>query len=155
MKSRCFKLYRAYSIPFNSSNLGNFFWSSILKDCIEVQKEKKKVVALCSRPGTKREIRYFHQCCSRAVTAKKCTKKRDERAKLCSANLNLLLLCRSRWSRCRRCLSFLFIHLGGERQCGSWAQVTLYLPDPSLITMSDQQQHGPHINVVRKKEIIN
>ena len=96
MKSRCFKLYRAYSIPFNSSNLGNFFWGSILKDCIKVQKEKKKVVAFCSRPGAKREIRYFHQCRSRGVTAKKCTKKRDAREKLCFANLNLLLLCRRR-----------------------------------------------------------
>ena len=44
-KSRCFKLYRAYSISFNSSNLGNFIWSWILKDCIAVQKKKKKVVA--------------------------------------------------------------------------------------------------------------
>ena len=96
MKSRCCKLYRAYSIPFNSSNLGNFFRSSILKDCIDVQKENTKVVALCSRPGTKREIRYFHQCRSRGVTAKKCTKKRDAREKLCFANLNLLLLCRRR-----------------------------------------------------------
>ena len=96
MKSRCFKLYRAYSIPFNSSNLRNFFRSSILKDCIDVQKEKTKAVALCSRPDTKREIRYFHQCRTRGVTAKKCTKKRDARAKLCFANLNLLLLCRRR-----------------------------------------------------------
>ena len=42
--SRCIKLYRAYSISFNSSNLGNFFWSWILIDCIEVQQKKKKVV---------------------------------------------------------------------------------------------------------------
>ena len=25
VNSRCFKLYRAYSIPFDSSNVGNFF----------------------------------------------------------------------------------------------------------------------------------
>ena len=38
MKSRCFRLYRAYSISFNSSNVGNFFWRWILTDCIDVQK---------------------------------------------------------------------------------------------------------------------
>ena len=37
-------------ITFNSSNLGSFCWSWILKDYIEVQRKKKKVVALCSRP---------------------------------------------------------------------------------------------------------
>ena len=34
------------SISFNSSNVGNFFWSLILKDCIEVEEKKKKVIAL-------------------------------------------------------------------------------------------------------------
>ena len=43
VKSRCFKFYRAYSISFNSSIVGNFFWSWILKDCIKVQEKKKKV----------------------------------------------------------------------------------------------------------------
>ena len=47
---RCFKLYRAYSISFNSSNVGNFYCSWILKDCIKVQEEKKKIVVFCSRP---------------------------------------------------------------------------------------------------------
>ena len=58
VKSRCFKLYRAYSISFNSSNVSNFFWTWILKDCIEVQKKKKKVVVLCLRPP--RKIRHFY-----------------------------------------------------------------------------------------------
>ena len=31
------KLYRAYSIAFNSSKVGKFFWSWILKACIKVQ----------------------------------------------------------------------------------------------------------------------
>ena len=35
VNSRCFKIYRAYSISFNSSNVGDFFWSWILKDYIE------------------------------------------------------------------------------------------------------------------------
>ena len=32
MKSRCFKLYIAYSTSFNSSNVGNFYWSWILTE---------------------------------------------------------------------------------------------------------------------------
>ena len=45
VNSRCFKLYRAYSISFSSSNLGIFFfWSCILKYCSKVQEKKKKVV---------------------------------------------------------------------------------------------------------------
>ena len=32
------------------SNVGKCFWSWILKDCIEVQEKKKKVVILCSCP---------------------------------------------------------------------------------------------------------
>ena len=35
VKSRSFKVYRAYSISLNSANVGNFFWSWILKDCIK------------------------------------------------------------------------------------------------------------------------
>ena len=52
MNSRYLKLYHAYSISFNSSNVGIIlFWSWILKDCIKVQEKKRKVVVLCwSRP---------------------------------------------------------------------------------------------------------
>ena len=39
VNSPCFKLYRAYSISFNSPNVA-----------IKVQEKKKKVVVLCSRP---------------------------------------------------------------------------------------------------------
>ena len=35
VRSGYFKLYRAYSNSFNSSNVGTFFWSWILKDCIK------------------------------------------------------------------------------------------------------------------------
>ena len=44
---RFLKFSRAYSI---SSNIGNFFWSGVLEDCIKVQEKKRKVVVLCSRP---------------------------------------------------------------------------------------------------------
>ena len=50
VNSPCFKLYRAYSISFISSNVGNIFLSWILKDCIKIQEKKQKVVVLFSSP---------------------------------------------------------------------------------------------------------
>ena len=50
LNSRYFKLYRAYSNLYNSSNFGKFLSSWIPKDRIKVQEKKKKVVVLCSRP---------------------------------------------------------------------------------------------------------
>ena len=49
VNSRCFELDRTYFISFISSNVGKFFRSWILKDCIEVQKNKKKAIVLYSR----------------------------------------------------------------------------------------------------------
>ena len=48
----------SYRIQFVNS--WHFFLELSSKGCIEVQKKKKKVVALCSRITTKREIRHFH-----------------------------------------------------------------------------------------------
>ena len=105
MNWRCFKLY-AYSISFNSSNVANFFWSWILKDCIENQVKKKQIhylVFIFSRSPLKVYLHgHFHvvvvvqrrqrnvqksvmhvQSRSFAnvnVAAKKYTKKRDARA---------------------------------------------------------------------------
>ena len=47
----CFKLYRTYSDRTLSIRqmLANLFWVFIVKDCIEVQEKKKKIVVLCSR----------------------------------------------------------------------------------------------------------
>ena len=42
--SRCLKLYRTYSISFSSINVGKSLWSGILKDCIKVQRKKKKLL---------------------------------------------------------------------------------------------------------------
>ena len=50
VNSRYFKLYRAYSTSFNSSNVGECYWIWILKDSIRWKEKKKKVVLLCSRP---------------------------------------------------------------------------------------------------------
>ena len=52
VNSRGFKLYRAYSTPFSSSNVGKFFWSWILRLYRSSGKETKT--------KTKREIRYFY-----------------------------------------------------------------------------------------------
>ena len=111
MKSRYFKLYRAFSLSFNSPNVAFSFCSWILKDCIIVPEKKRKVVVLCSRPQktkTKKTVKFgIFTTYGRAVTAKKRTKKRDVRADFFFANLNLLLFYRSRW-RCRHlCLSSL------------------------------------------------
>ena len=54
----------------------------MLKDCIKVQQKEKKVVVLCSRPPQNVKSGVFTSYYSLPVTAKKCTKKRDARAKL-------------------------------------------------------------------------
>ena len=71
--SLCLKLFRAYSISFNSSNVGKFFWSWILKDGIKVHEKKNKFVVLCYRPR-QNAFRKFHVACSRVTTAEKCSK---------------------------------------------------------------------------------
>jgi len=59
VKSLYFNLYRAYSILFSSSNVDNFFWSWILKDCMEVQEKKKKVMVLHTPPPQNVKIGIF------------------------------------------------------------------------------------------------
>ena len=81
VKSRGLKVNRAYSISFDSSMVGNFFWSLILKDCIKEPEKKKETCFLVFPSSTNREKRHLHVC-SRATTAKKCAKTRGARAKL-------------------------------------------------------------------------
>ena len=78
VNSRCFKLYRAYSILFTLSNFGKCFWIWILKDCSKVQ-EKKKGCCLVFISSTKREFRHFHLVVQRRH---KMYKKRDARGKV-------------------------------------------------------------------------
>ena len=68
-----FKLYRAYSISFTSSNVGKCFWSWILNNSIKVQEKKRKMLT-CVPVLDKTWIQALSRC-SRATTAKKCTKK--------------------------------------------------------------------------------
>ena len=50
VNSRCFKLYRALFHLVYFVKCWQIFLELMLKDCIKVQKKKKKVVVLCSRP---------------------------------------------------------------------------------------------------------
>ena len=52
-------IYLAYSNSFNSSNVGKFYWSWILKDCMKVQEKKKKVVVLSSRRQQNKKLGTF------------------------------------------------------------------------------------------------
>ena len=56
-----------------------FFMELILKGCIEVQEKKKIVVVLCPCSPNYVNRNYAFSRRSRAVTAKKCTKKGDAR----------------------------------------------------------------------------
>ena len=50
MNLRSFKLNRVYLDPLNMSNAGDFSWSWILKDFIQVQKDEGKFVVVWLRP---------------------------------------------------------------------------------------------------------
>ena len=89
-------------------------------------KEKERCPVFPS--ATKREIR--HSRCSRATTAKKCTKSVMRVQSCYFANITLLLFCRSP-CHCRRCcLSFLIRAWLCERcsQLLAWAKGSTFFP---------------------------
>ena len=68
---RPFKLYRVYWEPLNSSNVGDFSWSWILKGFTLVQIEKRKFVVVLSTSFIKRRIGRFYVVvmqCTRCLT---------------------------------------------------------------------------------------
>ena len=73
-----YNLCRGYSNSFTLSNASELFLRRTPKSHIQVQEEKKSSCLLLMS-SIKREIRHF-PIRSRAVTVKKCTKKRDGRA---------------------------------------------------------------------------
>ena len=90
MNLRSFKLNRVYLDLLNMLNVGDFSWSWIRKDFIQVKTEKGKFVVVCpSTSSMKRQISRFHVVVVQ-WTSKKCTKKRDARAELLFWSLNLL-----------------------------------------------------------------
>ena len=59
MNLRSFKLNRVYLDPLNMSNVGDFSWSWILKDFIQVQKGEGKFVVVCRRPQSNVQLGGF------------------------------------------------------------------------------------------------
>ena len=60
VKSRCFKLFRAFSISYRSSNAGIFFVELNSRRLLRVQENEKASSCLVFTSSTKREIRQFH-----------------------------------------------------------------------------------------------
>ena len=118
VNSLCFKLYCAYSISFHSSNVGEWFWSWILKDSIKVQKKKKGSCCLVFLSSTKREFRHFHVVV--VQRRRRNVQKSVMHVKGCCL-ANLLLFCHSRCRRRRRCLSSLYFV---ARASMGWTRVT-------------------------------
>ena len=94
-----------YPSHFNLSDVGKFFWSWILKDCIEVL--EKNCVPILNKSWNK----AFSRCSGRKEMYKKTLMHVQSR---CFANLNLLLFCCSCWSCHHCCLSSLLA--GGNPQ---------------------------------------
>ena len=90
----CLKLYRAYSISFNSSNVGNSFWNWILKDYNKVLEKKRKLLSLLPSSTKRKAVSR----CSRATTGLEMYKKA-----WCTCKV-VVALCRSRCRRGRRCV---------------------------------------------------
>ena len=106
---RCLKLYRAYSISFNSSSVGKLFWSWILKDCIKVQEKKKKVVVFCSRPQQNVKLGSFTLIVVVQRRQRNVQKGVMHVQSCWFACLNLLLFCRCRCLLRRRCVKSLIL----------------------------------------------
>ena len=106
--SRCLKLYRAYSISFNSCKYRRQFFRKL----IPKSRKRKESRVLAFKSSTKRENRHFHM-----VVVQKCTKRRDARAKLlfCQSKPIAFLPGRFRWRRRSRCLSSLLCISGIPR----------------------------------------
>ena len=76
MNLRSFKLNRVYLDPLNMSNAGDFSWSWIRKDFLQVQKEQaRKIRRHITTSSIKRHIR-FHVVVVQ-WTSKKCIEKHD------------------------------------------------------------------------------
>ena len=105
LKSHCFRLYRTYSTS-DSSNVGNFFWIWFLQNIFQSSGKEKESRCLVFTSFTKREIKHFHAVVVQSLQ-RNVQKSVMHVQSCCFANLNLLLFCRSRWRRRRRCLSSL------------------------------------------------
>ena len=104
-----FKLHRAYSNSFSSSNVCKFFWSWILKRLYQSLEKEKESRCIVFTSSTKRKIRQFHVAVVQ-LRQRNVQKSVMHVQSCCFANLNLwVLVCGSRCRRRRRCLSFLIV----------------------------------------------
>ena len=83
MNSPSLKLYRAYSISFNSSNLAIFLELNS-EGLYQSSGKEKESCCLVFPPSTKRGIRHFHVVVAQQRRQRNVQKKRDARAKLFS-----------------------------------------------------------------------
>ena len=60
VNSRCLKLYHTYSILFNSSNVGKFFWELNSERLYQSSGKEKESCCLGFLSMTKCEIKHFH-----------------------------------------------------------------------------------------------
>ena len=96
-----------YSILFNSSNFGKFLGYEFYRSCISVQNKKKEAVVLHLHPPENVSLGSLTllACSGR----KNCTKSIMHMQSCCFASLlNQLLLCRSHYCCCCRCLNPIF-----------------------------------------------
>ena len=101
MTSCCLKLYRAYSISFNFSNVGKFLWSgSDSKGLYQSSGKEQENCCFVFQSSKKREIRHCHVVVSQR-------RLRNVQKSVMHVHIKLLF-CRS---RCRRCLSSLLVTL--------------------------------------------
>ena len=108
--SPCFKIYRAYSISFNSSIFSTIFVELNSEILYRSPGKEKEIRCLVFTSSTKREIRHFHVVVVQWWQKKSLTHVQS----CCFANLNLLLFWRSRWHRRHRCLSSLLLFKNNE-----------------------------------------
>ena len=111
MNSNCFKLYRAYSISFNSDKCWPVSLELNSKALYQSSRKKKESCCFVFPSSTKREIRHFHVVV--VQRRQRNVQKSVMYVQSCYfANLNLLVYSGRSRCRCRRrrlCLSSLLI----------------------------------------------
>ena len=97
-----------YPTSFNSANAGKFFSELNSKGLYQSSGKEKESCCLVFPSSTKHEIRHFHVVVVQR-RLRNVQKSLIHVQTCCFANLNLLLFCRSRCRRRRRCLSSLIV----------------------------------------------
>ena len=145
-----------YSILFSSSNVGNFVWSWILKDCIKVQEKNKKLLSWVPVLDKTWNLHFNVVVVKRRIRN---VQKSVMHVQSCGfANRNLLLFCRSRWHRRRRCLSSLQRGFHGGGRCNKVTVWSVIAPPtwPSFLGVSHwmcSRRHRLHYSVISGEKV--